>query len=208
MPSVCATPPSATCWPRRSWSRYNASTSAPRSTPTPASCRSASSETASGGPERRAPCGRACEAVAKPSRLRSGACVPREQGTQQRVSKPANRASRSSARLTGRCERVRGFRGRLLIARGATGAPGHRLPATLSRDRAEQGLQTLLELFADGQRGAQVHPHARVDRVRALGGEAHGEQEVGGYDAVPAATASVAEGLDRLHAATADEILG
>ena len=86
-------------------------------------------------------------------------------------------------------------------------------PATGRRTRlaaygAEDLLETLLQLLADGQRRAQVHPHPRVDRVRPVRGEADGQQEVGGYDAMAGASPGVAERLDRPDVAAEDQVLG
>src|SRR6185436_10222740 len=66
-------------------------------------------------------------------------------------------------------------------------ATGDRAAYRFAAYGAEDLLETLLQLLADGQRGAQVHPHPRVDRVRPVRGEADGQQEVSGYDAVAGA---------------------
>ena len=61
------------------------------------------------------------------------------------------------------------------------------VPRALAGHRTQQRLQAPLELLADRQRGAQVHPHAWVQGVCPVGGEPDGQQEVGGYDAMAGA---------------------
>ncbi len=79
-------------------------------------------------------------------------------------------------------------------------------------DGAEQLLQRTLELLAPRQRRAQVHPHPRRDRVRALGLEPHAGQVVDrrhtGPRSGPPRAAGVAEGLDGRDAAAFDQVAG
>ena len=173
---ACATRSSATCSPRPSWSRCSASTSAPRSTPTPACCGSARSATRFQGAS--ASVLTRCVAAPVPATVRRRGRVP---GPLARRPHPSSvsRPRSSSSRIESVVRRSIRIRGLTACARWVEKPTASRKSAGTThwpvRPRVSPNASTALTAAAPDQvLGHPLHHHPAQSPAAVLGRDVRG----------------------------------